>query len=169
MKQSIGTTYLLNIVFIFLILLFAFLSATISYYKAYKVNTRILQAIEKYEGYNGNAQTEINNILGSIGYNAGNSNRCNATKGKGTLIRGGVGSSNINTKNITYKTNLNSERYDYCVYLYKDTKGNKGKNYYYSYGVITYIHMNIPIIDATVRIPIFTRTEKIYKFTTNDI
>lgn len=169
MKQSIGTTYLLNFIFIFLAILFAFLAATISYYKAYKVNTRILGAIEKYEGYNGNSQTEINKILGNMGYNKGNSDNCKATKGTGgngatgVLVKGGT---DINTKNIEYKTNLKEETYDYCVYLYKDTKGNK--NYYYSYGVITYIHIDFPLINQTAKIPVFTRTEKIYKFTTTD-
>lgn len=155
MKQSIGTSFILNLVFTFLVILFAFLTATLSYYKAYKVNTRILQAIEKYEGYNGNAQSEINRILGSLGYNMGNSNNCKSTKGdNGVLIRGGNGISNP-----PYEANLEEEKYDYCVYYYDDVDS------YYSFGVITYIHINLPIINKVVKVPIFTKTEKIYRFT----
>lgn len=165
MKQSIGTAYLLNFVFTFIIVLFAFLIATLSYYKAYKVNTKILQAIEKYEGYNGNSQTEINRILGSLGYNGGSSNNCKTYRGSNpndnVLIRGGR---NVPVNNIIpYTTNLEEEKYDYCVYLYNDTDD------YYSYGVVTYIHINFPIINQTAKVPIFTKTEKIYKFTTTGI
>ena len=166
MKQSIGTTYLLNFVLTFIIILFAFLTATLSYYKAYKVNTRILQSIEKYEGYNGNAQTEINRVLGSLGYNSGNSSKCKSTKGSGVLIKGGQGVPTVNEKVIRYTTNLQEEKYDYCIYLYKDTDDDI--NYLYSYGVVTYIHINFPIINQTAKIPIFTKTEEIYKFTTTD-
>lgn len=162
MKQSIGTSFILNLVFTFLIILFAFLTATLSYYKAYKVNTRILQAIEKYEGYNGNAQVEINRILGGLGYNMGNSNNCKTYKGSdanaNVLIRGG---NNVPTNNILpYETHLEEEKYDYCVYLYNESDD------YYSYGVVTYIHINFPIINQVAKVPIFTKTEKIYKFKT---
>lgn len=174
MKQSIGTTYLLNIIFIFIVIVFAFLSATLSYYKAYKVNTRILNAIEEYEGYNGNAQQEINQILGGIGYTRGNSSGCKSEKVKngvkGILVSGDTLSSTT-TGDIVYDTNLQAEQYDYCIYLYKDTTRTGTSNdsrYYYSYGVITYMHMNLPIVNQVIKIPVFTRTEKIYKFTTDD-
>jgi len=153
MKQSIGTSFILNLVFTFLVILFAFLTATISYYKAYKVNTRILQAIEKFEGYNGNAQTQINGFLGSIGYNAGNSNNCKSTKGNGILIKGGE------LNNAPYEAHLEEEKYDYCVYYYDEANNN------YSFGVITYIHINLPVINKVVKVPLFTKTEKIYRFT----
>ena len=59
MKRSIGTTFMLNFIIVFIVVTFAFLSATLSYMKAFKVNTRIANAIEKYEGYNSLAIEEI--------------------------------------------------------------------------------------------------------------
>ena len=64
------------------------------------------------------------------------------------------------------RANLSDEQFDYCVYVYKDTTRNTGTNYYYSYGVVTYIHINLPIVNQSIKVPVFTRTEKIYKFTT---
>ena len=52
MRESIGTISLLNFIIFFVLLVFAFLIGTFSYYKAYKVNNYIVSAIEKYEGVN---------------------------------------------------------------------------------------------------------------------
>ena len=52
MNQSVGSIALYNIVLIFIVIVFAFLAATVSYSKAFRVNSRIIFAIEKYEGYN---------------------------------------------------------------------------------------------------------------------
>ena len=68
MKQGIGEIATLNIIIIFIVIVFGLLSATISYYKAFKVNTRILDIIEKYEGYNEFSRSEIERSLDTIGY-----------------------------------------------------------------------------------------------------
>ena len=52
MKESIGGTASLNIALAFISIVFAFLAAALSYYKAFKVNNIISNAIEKYEGFN---------------------------------------------------------------------------------------------------------------------
>lgn len=68
MKESIGMSTLLNIVIIFIITVFAAIAGIISYHKAFKVSTRIGDAIERAEGYNDVSKNEINRILGSLGY-----------------------------------------------------------------------------------------------------
>ncbi len=68
MKQGIGFSVTINIIAIFLIVIFAFLTASLNYYKAYKVNTLISASIEKYEGYNSLAKAEIEKNLDSLGY-----------------------------------------------------------------------------------------------------
>lgn len=185
MKQSMGGITMLNIIIIFIVLVFAFVAGTISYYKAYKVNRQILNSIERYEGYNGGAQSEADKALGSLGYNPAGSNSCaktfndNGVTGylveKGNTIGAGLSGLEDYTNNAI--GTLEDKAYDYCVYIFKDTDGRnatvKGNsiltNYYYSYGVVSYITIDLPIINNTLRIRVFTRTEKIYKFTTNDL
>ena len=52
MRQSIGTTFMLNFIILFIFLVFAFLAGTLSYYKAYRINNSIVHEIERFEGYN---------------------------------------------------------------------------------------------------------------------
>ena len=52
MRESIGTSFMLNFIVLFIFLVFAFLAGTFSYYKAYRVNNYIVNSLEIYEGYN---------------------------------------------------------------------------------------------------------------------
>ena len=46
MRQSIGATATFNIIIIFIVIVFGLLIGTVNYYKAFKVNSRILDIIE---------------------------------------------------------------------------------------------------------------------------
>ncbi len=137
MKQGIGFTATINIITIFIVVTFAFLAATLSYYKAYKVNNAISSSIEKYEGYNSLAKKEISTKLESLGYRKGK-HEC---------------SNDEYTKNDT--------DFDYCVELL-DTR--KEKNNYYKYKITTYLNIDIPLGDLFLKIPIKSTTENIYYF-----
>ena len=141
MKESTGGTFLLYWICIFLIITFAFLAATLSYMKAYKINTRIANAIEKYEGYNSLSNEEINTKLSIWAYRKSNTptDGCPTIKGKRPI------------SGINYT-------YDYCVYEFKIN------DHYYNYGVRTYIHFDLPIIHRHIRFPIYSETERIYDF-----
>lgn len=138
MREGIGSIFLYNIIIIFIIITFAFIAGTLSYSKAFKVNSRIINSIEKYEGYNGLSISEIDNILGTIGYRHQNVGKC-PTKNGGSLIP-------------------HSGGYKYCVYEFKE------KNGYYSYGVLTYMYIDIPIIGDLLEVPVYSRTAALYQF-----
>lgn len=138
MKQGISYTVTINIMVVFIVVTFAFLVFTLNYYKAYKVNNAISDSIEKYEGYNELAKTEINNKLTSLGYVRDNDKCPNSPNGYGPNL------SNVN---------------GYCIYEQNERKNNKFK-----YAVITYLNMKIPIINQVVNIPVKTKTESIYYF-----
>lgn len=76
MKQAIGTTQIINYIIIFIVITFCFLIATLGYMKAFKVNSKIANSIEKFEGYNDLAIKEIKKDLNTLGYKKGNAN-CN--------------------------------------------------------------------------------------------
>lgn len=136
MKQSIGTTFMLNFLIVFIVVTFAFLSATLSYMKAFKVNTKIANAIEKYEGYNSLAIAEINSKLDTLGYLKGKAS-CSERKGVKPI---------------------NSSQFNYCVYDYGIDKNN-----YRKYGIITYINLDLPIV-GNIKIKVYSETEKMYNY-----
>lgn len=138
MKESIGSTASLNIVFVFIAIIFAFLAASLSYYKAFKVNNIISNSILKYEGYNNLSINEINTRLNSIGYQRYDAN-CGDTK-------------NFNGQEFT---SINNGQDGICVYMNVNGK-------YYQYGITTYMTINLPVIGELIKIPINTTSNEIY-------
>ena len=140
MKQGVGFSVTINIIVIFIVVTFAFLVASLNYYKAYRVNNTISDSIEKYEGYNDLARKEIEKKLTSLGYVNGRTN-CPYNNGKQQL-------------------NTNIKNYSYCIYE-EPVNEKTGKFKYY---VVTYLNFNIPVINQTLNIPVKTYTEGIYYF-----
>lgn len=46
----------------------------------------------------------------------------------------------------------------YCIYKFNDDSKH------YSYGVLTYMYIDIPVISDVLKIPVYSRTDRIYKF-----
>lgn len=154
MRESIGSVTLYNIIIVFIVVTFAVLAGTMSYSKAFKVNNRIINAIEKYEGYNEKSAAVIDEQLLSIGYeiNTG-TNDC-------TNVRKGVALYNNSERN--YNPN-----YEFCIYKNSvDTSEWKGR--YFEYGVISYIYIDFPFLGDFVRIPVYGKTRKIFEFEKNN-
>lgn len=153
MRESIGSTFLYNMIFIFILVVFGLLTATLSYYKGYKVNTRILKAIKDNSGYNDNSKKEIERVLTGIGY---------------TVERKGIQVDNVNgcpeKRGNLERVIDNDSSYLYCVYYnpHDVSKKDKEKNYY-SYSVVTYIYIDLPII-GNLKIPVYSKGERIYEF-----
>lgn len=146
MKTAIGGTFMYNIILVFLVIVFAFLAGIMSYYKAFKINNRIVYAIEKFEGYNDKSITEIDRILSTFGYDRSKPS-CEKTYDKMTLVSGA------------------EPGYRYCIYVEnKALKGKAGTGDYYAYGVKTYMTIDLPVVKY-IRIPIYTKTNQIWKFT----
>ena len=151
-------------IFVFIVIVIGLLSATISYYKGFKVNSRILLSIDKYAGYNKLSKDEIESYLSSIGYTNSNDQSiqeksCPFEKNRGTLI--------------TAQNVASSTSYLYCVYYHKDDRSkadktnkivnNDNQPIYYNYSVTSYIYVNLPIV-GSFKIPVYTKGERIYNF-----
>lgn len=152
MSGPVGHTYIYNLIILFIVIVFAFLAGIMSYYKAFKVNNSIVYSIEKYEGYNELSKAEIQRTLTTLGYDASTTNlNCDANYKGLTLVQ------------------ETSKSHRYCIYLEEriNTSGDHGKNTYFVYGVKTYMSINLPFV-SWIRIPIFTKTNQIYKFTTTE-
>ena len=139
MREAIGTSYIFSIVIAFIGIIFLILIGSLSYSKAFKVKTKIIDIIEKNNGYDDNAvRTEIDNYLKTAGYTvtkANNRGTCSTVNGKEA----------INT----------IKNYDYCVYRFKTVKG-------YYYHVTVFISFDIPVISSYLKIPVSGETRVIY-------
>ena len=148
MKESIGLTFTINIMIVFLFVAFAFILGTISYSKAFRANSVIVNALEKYEGYNMLAKKEIDGKLSTLGYAPGDGSSCPETR-KSTF---GVGELVILDDEPQYR--------EYCIYFFN----NDGDNRHYSYGVVTYITFEFNVFGTTLKFPIFNHVRRIYRF-----
>ena len=63
MKESISYTFLLDIIIVFIAISFFAIISIMSYSKAYRVNSKIVNAIEINEGYNRYATERIEQTI----------------------------------------------------------------------------------------------------------
>ena len=142
MRESIGYTATINIVIIFMVITLAVIAGIISYSKAFRANSKIVNAIEKYEGYNPLTVDEVNIQLAGLNYAVGNSDSCSSTKKGGTLVK------------------MGDEEYKYCIYYHE----KDGDDIHYSFGVVTYIELDFSFFGMKLQIPIYTRSRRVYYF-----
>ena len=120
MKAAVGGSLLLNIVVIFTSIIILFFVGIIAYSKAYKIKNRIIEVIEKNEGYDDAiAQGELADDLQRSGYWVATGNQ-------------------VDSK-CTDGDNLNNTEYLYCVYRDDSNEGE-------IYKVVTYIRFEFPVI-----------------------
>ena len=70
MRESVGSTWTLQLVIGFILLFVAFLTLSLSYSKSYKIRNETLSIIEKYEGLTSESIGIINNYMTYSGYKA---------------------------------------------------------------------------------------------------
>lgn len=143
MKEAIGTSFVFNLMMIFIGVLIAMFVGSLAYTKGFKVRNKIIDIIEKYEKYDINDSTqidEINDSLSSIGYQVrgDNTSKCKAR-----------GNANQVTKTIQ------NNDYEYCVYEYNTSRGKY-------YGVTVFIHVDIPLIGGLIDIPLYGESRLVY-------
>jgi len=149
MRESIGNSLLLYLVVIFSGVVILFFVGIISYSKAYRVKNRIVDVIEKYNGYTtgeNSAESEINASLSEMGYTITNSDFCNGSSVQNHL-------KNI-SESFVLKNNPTSG-YNYCVYEISDKSSSNTKYYV----VVTFVNFNFPIIGSMLNIPIYGETK----------
>lgn len=149
MRQAIGSVPIYNILIVFILLTFGFLTATLSYMKAFKVNGQIAKSLENHEGYNVLSNEEITKSLNTIGYRVDNSldYQCPVRKG------------------INPVTAITGKSHVYCLYELDYYQNGNTKTRYFNYGIVTYIFFDIPVIGQTLKIPVYSESEKIFRFT----
>lgn len=146
MRESIGSIALYNIIIVFIVVTFSVLAGTMSYSKAFKVNNRIINAIEKYEGYNENSKNQIEWQLSSLGYQVVDGNvRCSNRNGVPAYNKGDY------------------QNYEYCIYK-NNVKTTEWDGRYVQYGIVSYIYVNFPVLGDFLKIPVYGTSRKIFEF-----
>ncbi|MGE5455833.1 MAG: hypothetical protein ACM3O4_01830 [Ignavibacteriales bacterium] len=134
MRESIANSYIFNLIIVFVGILIVLLVGSLSYSKTFKIKTRIIEIIEKYETYNnGVVRTEINTLLSQAGYKV--------TRGTPKACPSLNGQTAIN----------NQSNYRYCIYKFSDVRG-----YYYT--VTVFISFEFPVIGDVVEFPLTGQT-----------
>lgn len=153
MREGIGSVVLYNMIIIFIFIVFMILASALTYYKAFRVNNMILYSIDKFEGYNDKAITEINQYLDTLGYTKNTDNSTCPERDGMKALKG------------------STDPYYYCVYYYSNDTGGSdsgqrnGDNQplYYNYSVVTYIYVDLPLVNK-FKIPVHTKGERIFNF-----
>lgn len=135
MKEAIGTSYVFTLMMVFIGILIVMFVGSIAYTKGFKVRNKIIDLIEKNEGYNDMAIEQIDENLASIGYRIVDK-ECPAKKNVGAI---------------------QESDYRYCVYQYT----NEEKGVYY--GVTVFISFDIPLLGDYIEIPIYGESRLIFK------
>ena len=154
MKESVSYTYLLNMMLVFIVISFCVIIATISYTKAYRINSKIANALEIAEGYNDLSKSEIARLIKSFGYQQPIVN-CKARKFMvtATNISGDHEKMEVTVEPLD---DFSANAPGYCLYEVEDGE-------YIYYGITTYMLFDFPVINL-LKLPVYNNTEKIYKF-----
>lgn len=170
MKESISYSFLLNIVILFIFVCFAIVMGVFSYYKAFRANTIIINAIEKYEGYNCLSAEEAATKLASIGYNVPFDVKCKSSYGEPCVVDSNKNYAVVNF-NLDYndgewmnKGNDNGTIEEMNSKIDCDADGNCTSTKTYQYGVYTYMYVDLPVISGFIRVPFFAKTEELHEF-----
>lgn len=148
MKESISYTYLLNMMLVFLVISFCVLFAIFSYTKAYRLGSKIINELEKAEGYNDLSEAEIDRLVSGFGYQQYNVNCKNRD-----FVENQVSSSEMA---------ISRGKKGYCIYEITAGKAVNDEPQLYYYGVTTFMTFDIPFLGQFIKIPVYNVSEKIY-------
>ena len=157
MKEAMGSTWILGIVILFVVLFASFLAYSINYTKAFNTKNEIINLIERYEGYTISGEdmdsksldqlldsTKVDDkafgYIKSAGYNYTSSEKIDCTKAghvKSEAKKGG-----------------------YCVTKICTGSGNDIKTYY---KVTTFITVDLPLAGVIANLKISGETQVLYE------
>lgn len=134
MQESIGNSMVFTFIIVFTSIFILLFVGSIAYSKGFKVRNRLIDIIEKHEGFTEQARLEIDENLGVIGYQIVEK-ECGDHNGVAPLN--------------------NSSSYRYCVYKHDTSKGPY-------YGVKVFIHFDLPLVGEFIEIPLYGETRVLF-------
>lgn len=138
MREGIGNAFVYTVVITMVGIILLLLVGSIGYSKAFKVNSRIVDIIETYGGYNVYAEAAASNALSGIGYKVSSTTRT---------------CPNLDDSYGSYEKIIPTINYDYCVYKHTNNK----RGVYYT--VLTYMYFDFPIIGEHIKLKVINQTK----------
>lgn len=149
MREAIANIGVFNLMIIFIIVLLAFFTGSLSYSKAFKVKDMMISEIQRDQGYEEETQDRIENSLREIGYRVSDGNR-----------------HECRYDDLTGENPSNYNNYDYCVYRIEPepcNENNDNARCIVYYRVTAYMYFDVPIIGDMIRIPVNGETTTFYE------
>ncbi len=132
MRQTIGGTWILQLMILFMLIFVGFIVLTLNYSKSIRVKNEVISMVEKYEGLNEQSIKLINTFLETSGYVAtGNCSSDTGVYGARDLTLSKLEPAESKTK------------YYYCVKKYR------GANITRYYQITVFYKFNLPVIGST--------------------
>ena len=141
MREVSGSTWVFQLMIIFILIFACFLCLVINYSKAYRVKNEVLTIIEKYEGINSTSQSIISNYLRGEAY---------VTTGSCPVDQNYYGVS-VSTGN--FEEARVGQSYHYC---FRPERASGGLMYY---DIIVFYRFNLPIIGDIITFQVEGTTE----------
>lgn len=141
MRQSIGGSWLIGIMVLFIMIFAGYIILTIDYNKSVKVKNESISLIEKYEGLNEQSLTLLNNYLLGSGYTT--TGKC----GGQNYTQGGMYGA-VDLERPELEETDENQNYYYCIKKYK------GANTSYYYQITLFYRFNLPVFGDTSRFTI---------------
>lgn len=138
MREAIGTTWIFQLVIIFMLIFVAFLSLSLNYTKAFKIKNELLTTIEKFEGLTFN---ESANEPGSVRI-INNYLIYNNYRSMGACELGSFGSRSLESTSLELAEE--GRKYYYCVR--KIDRSNKSLPDRAKYEIKIFFKFSLPVI-----------------------
>lgn len=151
MREAVGSTFLFNLMIVFIFFFAAFLAIAINYSQAFRIKNQIINYIEQYEGLDTDNEDRIVNYIGNSGYYR--TPTCDCT----TYDCSNNTNDNANGARV-FSTSQNRSANGLCIRKLT----NDNDDVYYQ--VTTFVSFNLPIIGNFFTFPVKGET----KIITND-
>ena len=190
MKEAIGGTWLFGIVIFFVVLFATIISVSLNWSRAFKIKDEMINEIEKFHGFTGEAKANIDAYIGDIGYKS-TGDCSNIQNSTATSFQGFRTGSDINNKYkgmsgdnycvashdlVTRKVSTHQvfgETVEYCgAYdesgkLFSDSASTGHPSSAY-YTVAVFFKLDMPIIGSVFGFEITGETATIYNISGDD-
>ncbi|MEG2457354.1 MAG: hypothetical protein RSB41_00430 [Bacilli bacterium] len=154
MKESIGGTWLLGLVVLFIVLFSAFLAISINYTKAFKVKNQIINIIEQNEGYSNSSKRNLSSVSDSELRSSKN------TEDKVYLYIRSIGYASESISQNKCNGIGDKEEGGYCIQRICTENGSY-------YKVTSFVKIELPLMWQSFTVPISGETKAIYKDNSN--
>lgn len=148
MREAVGTTWIFQLVIIFILIFAAYLALTINYSRAFMVKNEALTIIEKYEGMQNRTIDTVNGYLQTSGY-----------KEMGVCPSGWYGISNLDSTKA--EESSSNKKYYWCYTKIKGYNNTSPGRAYYK--IRMFFKFELPVIGRLLTFDVDGKTYEMDK------